>query len=199
MLDTKCRKHIQPLIKLGAELFMKKGFSANDVTIMALGLGILSGVCIYLKMPITSLVFLWISGYLDAVDGSIARVKGSTLFGTVMDVTFDRIVEIALILGIALRYPEQRLNLIVLTCAIIISMTIFLTTGVMSDKISEKSFYYQAGLAERTEGFVMFSLMIVFSQHLSLLIVVFYLMIIFTAGQRFLEAKRILNIENTRK
>lgn len=199
MLDTKCRKYVQPVIKLGAKLFMKIGFSANDVTVLALVLGLLSGVFIYLQMPIASLVLLWVSGYLDAVDGSIARVKGSTLFGTVMDVTFDRVVEIALILGIAFRYPEQRLNLIVLTCSIIISMTIFLTTGVMSDKISEKSFYYQTGLAERTEGFVMFSLMIIFSQYLSILIIAFYLMIFFTAGQRFLEAKRILNVENTRK
>lgn len=199
MLDTKCRKYVQPVIKLGANLFMKIGFSANDVTVLALILGILSGVFIYLKMPIASLILLWGSGYLDAVDGSIARVKGSTLFGTVMDVTFDRIVEIALIVGIAFRYPDQQLNLIILTCSIIISMTIFLTTGVMSDKISEKSFYYQTGLAERTEGFVMFSLMIAFSQYLNIFIIAFYLMIFFTAGQRFLEAKRILNIENARK
>lgn len=199
MLDTKCRKYVQPVIKLGANLFMKIGFSANDVTVLALVLGLLSGVFIYLKMPIASLILLWGSGYLDAVDGSIARVKGSTLFGTVMDVTFDRVVEISLILGIAFRYPDQQLNLIILTCSIIISMTVFLTTGVMSDKISEKSFYYQTGLAERTEGFVMFSLMIVFSQYLSIFIITFYLMIFFTAGQRFLEAKRILNVENARK
>ncbi len=85
MLDTKCRKFLQPLINIGADFFIKLGFSANKVTIIALILGALSGVFIYLSMPITSIVFLWLSGYLDAVDGTIARIKGSTYFGTVMD------------------------------------------------------------------------------------------------------------------
>lgn len=192
MLDSKCRKYVQPIIKSGANLFIKLGFNANQVTVIAFILGMLSGVFVYFGKEVLSLCFLWVSGYLDAVDGTIAREKGSTPFGTVMDITFDRIVEIGIIIGLALRYPEHVFSFLFLSTSIIVSMTIFLTTGTMASKVSEKSFYYQAGIAERTEGFIMFSLMILFSGSLNLIIWIFIGMIIYTAGQRFIEAKKIL-------
>jgi phosphatidylglycerophosphate synthase len=160
---------------------------------IALFLGILAGILSYFGYPLLALCSLWISGYLDAVDGTIARIQGSTGFGTVMDITFDRLVEISIIIGLALKYPGNEIYFLFLACSIIITMTIFLTTGTMADKMSEKSFYYQAGLAERTEGFIMFSLMMVFTNHLKILTLIFTLMIIITAVQRFLEAKRILD------
>lgn len=193
MLDTNCRKFVQPFIAFGAKFFMKLGMNANQVTIIALILGVTSGVLTYLGMPILALSILWLSGYLDAVDGTLAREKGSTPFGTVMDITFDRIVEIALIIGLAFRAPEQVYLLLFLACSIIVTMTIFLTTGTMADKVSEKSFYYQSGLAERTEGFIMFSLMIVFSSYQAPLTIIFTGMILFTSVQRFTEAKKLLD------
>lgn len=192
MLDSKCRKYVQPGIKLGAKICMKLGLSANQVTQIALVLGLLSGVLVYFGYPVLALCSLWVSGYLDAVDGTIAREKGSTLFGTVMDITFDRIVEIGIITGLALRHPGSTLSFLFLASSIIVSMTIFLITGSMANKISEKSFYYQAGVAERTEGFIMFSLMIIFTSNLNLIIWIFTAMIIYTAGQRFIEAEKIL-------
>lgn len=193
MLDTGARKYVQPVISLGGKFFIKVGLTANDVTMIALFLGILAGILTYFGYPLLALASLWISGYLDAVDGTIARVQGSTRFGTVMDITFDRLVEIAIIIGLALRYSGNEIYLLFLACSIIITMTIFLTTGTMADKVSEKSFYYQAGLAERTEGFIMFSLMMVFTDYLKILTVIFTLMIAITAVQRFLEAKKILD------
>lgn len=193
MLDTGARKYVQPVIALGGKFFIKLGLSANNVTMIALFLGILAGILSYFGYPLLALTSLWMSGYLDAVDGTIARIQGSTGFGTVMDITFDRLVEIAIIIGLALRYPGNEIYFLFLACSIIITMTVFLTTGTMADKASEKSFYYQAGLAERTEGFIMFSLMIVFTNHLKILILIFTLMIVVTAVQRFLEAKKILD------
>lgn len=192
MLDTHFRKYIQRIIEMGADFFIKLGRKANDITILALFLGIFSGVLVYGGYKIIALIFLWISGYLDAVDGTMARKKGSSPFGTVMDITFDRIVEISIILGLAYRYPQYDKLLLLLASTIIISMTIFLTTGTMANKKSEKSFYYQAGLAERTEGFIMFSLIILFGEQSSIWLIIFIIMILITVGQRFLEAKRIL-------
>lgn len=192
MLDTHFRKYIQRIIEMGADFFIKLGRKANDITILALFLGIFSGVLVYGGYKITALIFLWISGYLDAVDGTMARKKVSSPFGTVMDITFDRIVEISIILGLAYRYPQYDKLLLLLASTIIISMTIFLTTGTMANKKSEKSFYYQAGLAERTEGFIMFSLIILFGEQSSIWLIIFIIMILITVGQRFLEAKRIL-------
>lgn len=193
MLDTHCRKYIQPFILGGANILMKLKFSANQVTILALFLGLATGYLVYLDHPFIGLGLLWISGYLDAVDGTIARTKGSTPFGTVMDITFDRLVEIGIILGMACRYKEFTFILLVLACTIIVSMTIFLVTGTMANKKSEKSFYYQAGLAERSEGFIMFSTMIILGEKAYWVIIIFIIMIVVTVLQRFFEAKKILN------
>ena len=193
MLDTNCRKFIQPFIRLGANIFIKLNITANQVTSIALIFGIASGLLIYLDFPYIAIALLWFSGYLDAVDGTIARHSGSTPFGTVMDITFDRIVEISLILGLALKNPNINFLLLCLACSIIISMTIFLVTGSLTTKKSEKSFYYQPGLAERTEGFIMFSLMIIFQTYLNYLTLIFIFIVLFTATQRFLEGKKILN------
>ncbi|MGL4904499.1 MAG: CDP-alcohol phosphatidyltransferase family protein, partial [Cetobacterium sp.] len=90
MLDTYCRKYIQPFIAGGAAIAMKMGLTANGVTILAMIIGVVSGVFVGAQNRIVAILLLWISGYLDAVDGTIARkTKSSSPFGTVMDITFD--------------------------------------------------------------------------------------------------------------
>lgn len=193
MLDTHGRKYVQPIIRVGANVFLRLGFTANGVTILAMILGISSGVFTYFGYSYVAILILWLSGYLDAVDGTMAReTASSSPFGTVMDITFDRMVEASIIIGVASRYRELSYSAMLLAISIIITMTIFLTTGSLSDKKSEKSFYYQAGLAERTEGFIMFSLIIILKERAELMIYIFTLMIVITIVQRFLEARKIL-------
>jgi hypothetical protein len=99
-------------------------------------------------------------------------------------------VEISLLLVFALKYSTNVMAFVLLACSIIVSMTIFLTVGAASDKVSEKTFYYQAGLAERTEGFIMFSIMAFLPQYIDIIALIFSAMIIITASQRFYEAYR---------
>lgn len=193
MLDTHCRRYIQPLIGVGAEIAMKFGLSANAVTIIAMLLGVFSGGLVVFGFNVLAVLVLWFSGYLDAVDGTIARkTKSSSAFGTVMDITFDRMVEGAVILGVAYKYSEFSFISLILAISIIISMTIFLTTGPLAENKGEKTFYYQAGLAERTEGFLMLSLIILLKENAGLVINIFTGMVLFTAFQRFREARKIL-------
>ncbi|CEI73180.1 MULTISPECIES: CDP-alcohol phosphatidyltransferase family protein [Romboutsia] len=193
MLDTHARKYVNPFIEFGANIFIKRKISANTVTTLALILGVLSAVLLYLDKNILAVMLLWISGYLDAVDGSIARkTDSSSSFGTVLDVTFDRIVEIGIIFVSALKFEEIRLNIIVLLACILISMVIFLTVGAVSEKSGIKSFYYQAGVAERSEGFIMLSLMMIFESYLGIVVNIFSFIVIITALQRMIEAKNIL-------
>ncbi len=193
MLDTHGRKFVQPIIKYLANIFICLGVTANQVTILAFLLGILASVLVYFGFPKLGVLILWFSGLLDAIDGSIARIKGSNLFGALMDVTFDRVVEITFVVALALRYPKYNFLFILLVSSIVISMTIFLTVGSLSNKISEKSFYYQAGVAERTEGFIFFSAMVLFPKYLKLILIIFVVIILFTAMQRMAEAKKILS------
>lgn len=193
MLDTYGRKYLNPVTNKIADKLIKRGISANNITILALCVGLLTGPSIYFNRPVMACLLLWFSGLLDAIDGTIARkTKNTTPWGTLMDVTFDRIVEITIIISLALREPSVRLELLILSVSIILSMTIFLTVGALTDKKGKKSFYYQAGVAERTEGFILFSIMILFSNYLGLVTNIFWVLVLITAFQRMVEAKRIL-------
>ena len=193
MLDTYGRKYVNPLINLVAKFLLNINLTPNNITLIAFVIGIASSVFIYFDLPIVALFALWLSGFLDAVDGAMARKKGiTTSLGTLMDITFDRMVEMGIILTLAIKFPKDILHLLILTICILISMTLFLTFAALTEKKGMKSFYYQAGFAERTEGFIMFSLMIIFSHNLVFITDIFSLAVIITAFQRFLEAKRIL-------
>ncbi|MCU9812658.1 hypothetical protein [Paraclostridium sp. AKS81] len=55
-----------------------------------------------------------------------------------------------------------------------------------------KSFYYQAGVAERSEGFLMLSLMILVPNYIVIFTNLFSAIIFITIIQRIIEAKKIL-------
>jgi len=193
MLDTRGRKYVDPLIEKISNYLIKLGLKPNQVTILAFIIGISSGIAIIFRFKFLAIILLWTSGLMDAVDGAMARKTGQTSdLGTLMDLTFDRIVEISVIVSLGYLYPREGFELVLLSCSIIISMTIFLTVGALSEIKGKKTFYYQAGLAERTEGFIMFSLMIIFTDRLSIITLIYTAAILFTAAQRFHEAKRVL-------
>ena len=112
-----------------------------------------------------------------------------------MDITFDRLVELAIIISLALLYPEYIFYLLILTAGIVYSMTVFLTVGALSERVGMKSFYYQAGIAERTEGFIFLTAMMVapfFSMQAFMIITIIFIVIEwFTGTQRLLEARKI--------
>jgi CDP-diacylglycerol--glycerol-3-phosphate 3-phosphatidyltransferase len=193
MLDTYGRKYVNPIIDKAARGLMKANLKPNQVTGIAFFIGVLSGVFVYFDLSLIAVALLWFSGFLDAVDGAMARIsKNTSAWGTLMDITFDRAVEMSIVVALALRFPEAGIYLLILTICILFSMTIFLTVGALSEQKGMKSFYYQAGLAERTEGFIMFSLMSLFTPWLGIITNLFSAAVLFTALQRMFEAKRIL-------
>jgi len=194
MIDSKARKFLDPLIDKTADFLIKVGLSANQTTWIAFIIGSFAALLVYLELPLIAVTLLWTSGFLDSVDGSIARKNNNaSSWGTVLDITFDRIVEILMIISLALIYPSTHFLMMILLSSIIISMTIFLTVGTVSKNEGIKSFYYQAGFAERTEGFIFLTFMTLFPARIIFFIGLFAAAILFTAGQRILEARKILN------
>ncbi len=193
MLDTKARTYIQPIFEKTADFFINKNISANQVTILALIVGLISSILLYIDMNILAVIFLWISGYFDALDGTIARkTKSNSKLGGFIDIIFDRIIEISIILSLCIKNESLAIYSVFLLSGIILSMTIFLTSAALIDKDSKKAFYYQAGLAERTEGFIMLSLAMIFINYANIIIVIFALMVFYTAVQRFIETIKYL-------
>lgn len=192
MLDTHARQYIQPVVQYSAQRLLKLGLTATHVTCVSLVVGVTAGILVFMGYFFMALLLLWTSGFLDVVDGTMARLTKSTPFGTVLDVTFDRLVEISIILALAYQFPTATWALLLLSVAIIFSMTVFLTVGAMTDNKGMKSFYYQAGLVERTEGFILFSLMLLFTTYLTAITLLFSAAVVFTGCQRLWEAKKLL-------
>ena len=82
--------------------------------------------------------------------------------------------------------------LVVLTASIVMSLTIFLTVSSFAKNNGNKAFYYQAGMAERTEGFIFFTLMILWVDMRLIIGYIFALVVVITAVQRFYEGIKIL-------
>lgn len=192
MLDSRARKAVDPLFERFARLLLKLRFTPNLVTLLAFVLGLGAGALLYFKLTVPAVITLWFSGLLDAVDGTMARLSGrSSMVGAVLDVTGDRVVELSFVWTLALLHPDCLLPLLALVSCILLSMTVFLTTGMLALNHSSKSFFYPAGLMERTEGFILFSLMALFQAFLAPITWVFAGLILFTAVQRLRIAYRL--------
>lgn len=196
LLDTNARHKVEGVINHIATLFIRLNWKPTHVTILALVLGLLAGVSYYFGFVWLAILLMWSSGTLDAVDGNMARKTGqASKLGTLMDLLFDRIVEIGFILAIALTHSEAVFSLMILACTFIVSMTMFLTTGNLVKNEGKKSFHYQAGLMERTETFIFFTLMFIFENFIIELSYLFAVLVIYTLVQRFIETKRMIEGE----
>lgn len=194
MLDTYGRKYVSPLINGWVLLFEKLKMTPTQVTVLAFIIGIISMVFYGTGYIVSGVLLLWFSGLLDAVDGALARKTGQiSKWGTLLDITFDRLVEIGMLITIVLVNPTANFSVMIVLGSIIFSMTVFLTVAALSQNDGKKSFKYQPGLAERTEGFLFITLMMIYSSHVILLGYLFSGMIIITAIQRLHDAKKVLN------
>ncbi len=190
MLDTHARRFVEPIIARIARLLQGLGASPNGVSLAALGTGVAAAASVVSGSPRTGIALLWLSGLLDAVDGTLARQVGGSPLGAIFDITFDRVVEIALIAALAWRHPAARFELLLLAGAIAIAMSLFLAIAAALQNRSFKAFHYAPGLGERTEAFIFLSVMIADQHRLALWTGLFIGMILITMGQRLRHAAR---------
>lgn len=192
MLDTNARKYVQPLLDAVAHACRRLGISANALTLTGMLVGVLAAALVGTGHSLAGFLVLWLSGLIDAADGTLARLTAPSPLGAILDITFDRVVEISMIAALAWRYPEARYELLILAGIIAIAMSLFLSIGAAIQNQSVKSFHYAPGLGERTEAFICFSLMILDSERLVLWTWVFVAVIVFTMAQRLNHARQLL-------
>lgn len=198
MLDTHARKFVDPLIGAVARALQRARLSANAVTALAMVVGVAAGVAAARGATVASILLLWSSGLLDAADGALARLTRSDPLGAILDITSDRVVEVAVIVGLAWRHPEASLDLLVLAGVIAIAMSLFLSIAAALRNRSVKSFHYAPGLGERTEAFLCLTAMLAGSAHLRQWTWLFIGIIVFTMGQRLGHVRRALRTGDSR-
>ena len=60
MLDTHARKYVNPIIELGAKFLLKLNLTPNNVTILALLIGVSTSIFLYFDMQISAVILLWV-------------------------------------------------------------------------------------------------------------------------------------------
>lgn len=194
MLDTNARKYVQPILDGVAHACRRIGISANALTVIGMLVGIAAALLVLNEYAVAGFIVLWLSGLIDAADGTLARLTKPSPLGAILDITFDRVVEVAMIVALACNTPDARLVLVILAGTIAIAMSLFLSIGAAVANQSIKSFHYAPGLGERTEAFICFSLMIMDSARLVMWTWVFIGIIVFTMAQRLYHVYRMLSV-----
>jgi CDP-diacylglycerol--glycerol-3-phosphate 3-phosphatidyltransferase len=197
LLKTKLSKLTE---KIAKKLFFNK-ISANHLTLIALIIGVLSALFIFLsgvliwriELIICAAILMVISFFIDALDGALARLKGPTIFGGILDIFCDRTVEVFIIISIISTDP---INLvwpgIFSLGAIVLCITMFLLVGgtVKVDQLEEtkKVIYYRHGLMERSETLLFLLAITILYPWRFLLLWIFAALVLITALMRVRDA-----------
>ncbi len=196
MLDSRFGRagsRVADTLDVLARALVRSGIAATSLTYAALILGVVAALLFYVGHGWLAFAVLLVSGLGDAVDGRVARLgAGPTLWGGVIDLTFDRIVEASVLLGIALPRPELHTPALVLACTWYVNLCVFLAVGAASEQRRDKVIVYPPGLLERSEALV-FAFLVVAMPRLAAPAGYLYATLeMLTAAQRFWYGRRVL-------
>lgn len=193
----KLNRYFESLVKK----YLFGRIKANTLTFIGLIFGIGCSILIFLSTfnPWTSLLIIFSSGLMflsflmDVLDGILARIEGSTIFGGIFDLFCDRTVEIMIILALVSTDPSSLLwPATISLSAIVLCITIFLSIGAAAESFNfsenEKLIYYSGGIMERSETFLFLILMNIFVSLRILIFWLFGILIFITTLQRLRHA-----------
>jgi archaetidylinositol phosphate synthase len=204
MLETYIRAPYQRILVDPAAKILRGTISPNNLTLLSGAAGLLILPCLYVGACSFAIMLLLLSGYLDTLDGTLARLTGqSSAWGSVLDITIDRLVEFIVILGLWLVAPDARgFWIIMMLGSILLCITSFLVVGIFTSNDSEKGFYYSPGIMERAEAFAFFVAMILWPTWFSTLAFFFSFLVLTTAIIRlkqFYNTQQINSIFSNKK
>ncbi len=188
MLDTKARGAVQK----GFDIFAKATFLTklhpNHITTIAFIIGISSAVFIGLDMFLAAGTLLWVSAVLDVLDGTVARLTGKTSkLGGYLDLVFDRMVEASVIIGFYFFAPEHSLLYLLFFTSVLFNFSTFMLAGSLFSNNGKKSMHYDIGIVERTETFIVFTLMLLLPQYLDIFLGIFVGLVFLTGIIRMIR------------
>jgi phosphatidylglycerophosphate synthase len=176
-----------------ARILGRVGLTADLLTFAGAGFGIASAIILALGYDGVGLLLLLASAGLDAIDGTVARECSTpTAWGGILDLCADRVVEIAVLIGIAWSRPQMFFAALVLAGTWYVNITVFLATGAAAQR-DYKFIAYPPGMVERAEAIIFFVILVIFSVADRWLCWIYALLELATAVQRLLFARRMLS------
>lgn len=192
MLDSFARRLIDPPLNRAGRAIAANGLTANGVTLIGLGLGIVAAICIAAGAPLLALLPLLASRIADGLDGAVARATQKTDFGGYLDIAADFLFYAAVPFAFVLMDPGANgMAGAFLLMAFYVNGTSFLGYAILAEKRchktsaqGQKSLYYSNGLLEGTETIVFFVILCLFPASFALLAWIFGVLCFATAALR---------------
>jgi archaetidylinositol phosphate synthase len=171
----------------------RAGVTPNALTYTALVCGLAAALLFYCDHGWWAYAVVLLSGLLDAVDGRVARLgPGPTVWGGVLDLIGDRVVEAAILLGIAVPHPDWHLPALVVAATWYVNISVFFVVGAASDRVSAKVIDYPPGLLERSELLIFAFIVVALPVVVPAVAYLYAVLEVITAAQRFHYGRRVL-------
>jgi phosphatidylglycerophosphate synthase len=199
MFDRALRRRIDPLLDVLARKARAAGLTADRVSWIGFGLGLLAMVAIASGAEFWGLLLLGANRLCDGVDGSLARLTRPTDRGAYLDIVLDFIFYAGFVFACALARPEHAVAAAFLIFAFVGTGTTFLAHAIMAakrglgeDANSGKGFTYLGGFTEGTETIAVFVLVLLFPAAFNWLAWIFGILCWLTTATRIAATLRSL-------
>lgn len=167
MIDARLLPAIKTVLQPPARALAGLGVSADSVTLIGFGFGLIAVFSVSLGWMTTALMFLLLNRLCDGLDGTIARLSTPTDRGAFLDIALDFVFYALFPLGFALLDPASNaLAAAVLIAAFVGTGSSFLAFATIAAKRGEtaaafpsKGIYYLGGLTEGAETIALFVVM----------------------------------------
>ena len=199
MFDAVLRSRIDPALKAAAQRLAKTGVGANAVTAIGCLIGIAAAFAIAHGQFFIGLALIFANRIADGLDGSLARLNGTSEFGGYLDSLADYVFYVAVPIGFAAASPVNVWPALILVSSFTLTAVSFLALaailarrGVNDQGHGEKAFIYSTGLMEGGETIAFFIVMCLLPGYFGILAFIFAGLCIATMCQRLWLAHRLL-------
>lgn len=169
MFDRALRRRIDPSLEQLARKALAAGLTADRVSWIGFGSGLLCMAAVASGAEFWGLVFLAANRLCDGVDGSLARLTRPTDRGAFLDIVLDFIFYAGFVFACAVARPEHAVAAAFLIFSFVGTGTTFLAHAILAakrpqpdDAPARKGFAHLGGLTEGTETIAVFVLMLLF-------------------------------------
>ena len=197
MLDAPVRARLRPALDRVAARLDACGVSPGAVTALALLVGVVACAAAALAVWPVALV-LWLANRcLDGLDGALARRRGPTDLGGLLDFVADFVVYGGFVVAVAVAVPDARVACCALLAAYLLNNVAQLSFASLVEKRrlafgDERSLRLTPGLTEGTETIAAYVTFCLLPRHAALVAWVFCAMVLVTVAQRLALARRVL-------
>ena len=200
MFDRQIQKYTQKPLQYIAKLFLKF-ISANHMTLIGFGFGVLMCLSIIIDQYLIAIIFLFFNRLSDGLDGVMARLQTPTPLGGYLDIVLDFLIYGGFVLSFGITEQNNTfLSMILLFCYIGTGSTFLARAAILpslnnqnSNEEIPKSFRYAVGLIEGTETIIFMVLCLLFPSLFIYFSSIFILLCVITTIFRIIVFYKELN------